>query len=289
MPELAEVETVRRDVDSEFSGRVIDHVAATGARTLRRHHRPGELVERAQGRKLLGAGRRGKYLLMHLDSGDVVVIHLGMSGQLLLAVPADPPVRHTHVAFTFDDGRQLRFVDPRTFGEVFVSTAAGPGAVPAELSNLGLDPLAPDAGSDVAAGPAAPAEDRFVAVLAGRTTRLKPLLMDQTRIAGIGNMYADEILFAAGLRFDRPAGTLGEDDARRLFRAAVAVLSDAVVHRGSSLADEQYRDLYGRLGGYQALHNVYAREGRPCRRCATPIERVRAAGRSNFFCPRCQP
>ena len=293
MPELAEVETVRRDVDGEFAGRVIDHVSATGIRTLRRHHHPGELVERVQGRKLLGAGRRGKYLLMHLDSGDVVVIHLGMSGQLLLAVPDDPPVRHTHVAFTFDDGRQLRFVDPRTFGEVFVTTAAGPGAVPAELSKLGLDPLAPDPGPDPGDGPgpggdARPAEDRFVAVLAGRATRLKPLLMDQTRIAGIGNMYADEILFAAGLRFDRPAGTLGEDDARRLFRAAVAVLSDAVAHRGSSLADEQYRDLYGRLGGYQALHNVYAREGSPCRRCSTPIERVKAGGRSNFFCPRCQ-
>ena len=283
MPELPEVETVRRGVEAEFAGRLIERVHAGGARTVRRHADPAELVERVRGRKLVGAGRRGKYLMMHLDSGDVVVIHLGMSGQLLLAGTGEPAVRHTHVAFGFDDGRELRFVDPRTFGEVFVSAPAAVGAAPPELSHLGPDPLVGTGGD----GPDA-AVGRFVALLAGRTTRLKPLLMDQTRIAGIGNMYADEILFAAGLRFDRPAGSLGEDEARRLFRSVVAVLSDAIAHRGSSLADEQYRDLYGRLGAYQGRHNVYAREGEPCPRCAAPIERARYGGRSNFYCPRCQ-
>lgn len=283
MPELPEVETVRRGVEAEFAGRLIEEVHAGGFRTLRRHADPAELVERTRGRKLVGTGRRGKYLMMHLDSGDVVVIHLGMSGQLLLAAGGEPAVRHTHVAFGFDDGRELRFVDPRTFGEVFVSVSAAAGAAPPELSHLGLDLLVGADGD----GPDW-IEDRFVALLAGRPTRLKPFLMDQTRIAGIGNMYADEILFAAGLRFDRPAGSLGEDEARRLFRSAVAVLSDAITHRGSSLADEQYRDIYGRLGGYQGLHHVYAREGLPCPRCAAPIERVRSGGRSNFYCRRCQ-
>ena len=283
MPELPEVETVRRDVESEFAGRLIEDVHAGGVRTLRRHRDPKELEQRVRGRKLVDTGRRGKYLMMNLDSGDVVVVHLGMSGQLLLAGVGDPQVKHTHVALSFDDGRELRFVDPRTFGEVFVSAPVPPGGVPAELSHLGLDPLAPDGEDEPDA-----TEQRFVTLLGGRTTRLKPFLMDQTRVAGIGNMYADEILFAAGLRFDRPAGSLDEDEARRLFRSVVAVLSDAIVHRGSSLADEQYRDLYGRVGGYQALHRVYAREGSPCPRCGGPVERARSGGRSNFYCPGCQ-
>ena len=289
MPELPEVETVRRDVESEFAGRRIGTVATGGARTLRRHGDPHGFVERVRGRKLVATGRRGKYLLLPLDSGDVVVVHLGMSGQLLLAGVGDPPVRHTHVAFGFEDGRELRFVDPRTFGEVFVSTPAAVGAAPPELAHLGMDPLGADLpGGDLPGADLARAEARFVALLAGRTTKLKPLLMDQTRVAGIGNMYADEILFAAGLRFDRPAGSLSAEEARRLYRSAVAVLSDAIVHRGSSLADEQYRDLYGRVGGYQRFHRVYAREGSPCSRCSGPVERVKAAGRSNFYCPGCQ-
>ncbi len=277
MPELPEVETVRRGVDAEFVGRVIRSVAAGGVRTLRRHGHPGELVERVRGRRLLGTGRRGKYLTLGLDSGDVVVVHLGMSGQLLKAAAGDPPVKHTHVTFGFDGGAELRFVDPRTFGEVFVTAPAGSGGVLPELAHLGVDPLE-----------GIPEQGTLAALLAGRSTRLKPLLMDQTRIAGIGNMYADEILFAAGLRFDRPAGSLTSAEVERLWRAMVTVLNAAIVHRGSSFADEQYRDLYGKLGGYQHLHTVYAREGRPCPRCGTPVERVRFGGRSNFFCAGCQ-
>lgn len=281
MPELPEVETVRRDLESEFAGALIATVAASAGRTLRRHDRPEVFVARVEGRKLVGTGRRGKYLLLPLDSGDVVVVHLGMSGQLLVSDAAVPAPRHTHVALGFGDGRELRFVDPRTFGEVFVSLPPAVGSPPPELAHLGIDPLATGA-----AGP--DPEHGFLALLAGRATRLKPLLMDQTRVAGIGNMYADEILFAAGLRFDRPARSLTDEEARCLHRAVVAVLEQAIVHRGSSLADEQYRDLYGRVGGYQQFHQVYAREGLPCYRCAAPVERVKVGGRSNFFCPRCQ-
>ncbi|HET9075537.1 MAG TPA: bifunctional DNA-formamidopyrimidine glycosylase/DNA-(apurinic or apyrimidinic site) lyase [Acidimicrobiales bacterium] len=277
MPELPEVETVRRDVHAEFAGLVVEDVRATGVRTLRRHGRPGELVERARGHKLVGTGRRGKYLLLGLDSGDVVVVHLGMSGQLLRAQAGQAQVRHTHVVFGFEGGVELRFVDPRTFGEVFVAGPAGVDMELDELAHLGIDPLG---------GPGT--EARFAGLLAGRGTRLKPLLMDQTRVAGIGNMYADEILFEAGLRFDRPAGSLTGGEVRRLFRAMTATLNRAIEHRGSSLADEQYRDLYGRVGDFQRLHRVYAREGAACPRCATPIARVKAGGRSNFFCPGCQ-
>ena len=277
MPELPEVETVRRDLEAEFAGRIIGSVTAGGTRTLRRHATPDEVIGLVRGQRLVAAGRRGKYLTLTLGNGDVVVVHLGMSGQLLKAAAGAPLARHTHFVFGFEGGSELRFVDPRTFGEIFVATPVGPGGALRELSHLGPDPLE-DIGDP----------DALAAVLAGRTTRLKPLMMDQTRISGIGNMYADEILFAARLRFDRPALSLRPPDVGRLHRAMHSVLDAAIAHRGSSFADEQYRDLYGELGGYQRLHNVYAREGLACPACASPIERVKFAGRSNFFCPSCQ-
>ena len=274
MPELAEVETIRRDVEQIYSGRVIRRVDVHGLRSVRRHADPEELQRRVTGRRLLGAGRRGKYLTLLLDSHDAVVAHMGMSGQLLQAAPDDDLLPHTHVRFGFDAGPDLRFVDPRTFGQMWVTTPVE-GEIP-ELSHLGFDPLEDPA-----------AEQRMIELLA-RPTKLKPLLMDQSRIVGIGNMYADEILFAAGLRPDRPASSLSAPEAKRLFRSAVAVLTDAIRDRGSSLADEQYRDLFGRTGQYQERHRVYAREGQECRRCGGTVARVRAGGRSWFFCPDCQ-
>jgi formamidopyrimidine-DNA glycosylase len=146
-----------------------------------------------------------------------------------------------------------------------------------ELAHLGFDPL-----DDVMSW------GQFGAVLQARKTKLKPLLMDQKVIAGIGNMYADEILWAAGLRPDRPSESLSSQEVRRLYRAMVETLQDAIKHRGSSLADEQYRDLFGEVGAYQGEHKVYDREGEPCRRCRSPIVRQKAAGRSTFSCPQCQ-
>jgi formamidopyrimidine-DNA glycosylase len=276
MPELAEAETLRRDIEAEYAGRRVTAVDVSGSRSLRRHADPAEFAAAVTGAAIAGVGRRGKFLLLHLDRGGAVVVHLGMSGQLLRLDADRPAVKHTHVRFAFDSGPDLRFVDPRTFGQVFHSRP-GPGGQIPELAHLGFDPLEdPDA------------EAKMAAMLAGRPTRLKPLLMDQTRVAGIGNMYADEILFAARLRPDRPASGLSAVERRRLYRATVAVLGRAVEHRGSSLADAQYRDLYGRVGSYQRLHRVYAREGLPCTRCGAAVARVKAYGRSSFFCPGCQ-
>ncbi|MHB1930159.1 MAG: bifunctional DNA-formamidopyrimidine glycosylase/DNA-(apurinic or apyrimidinic site) lyase [Acidimicrobiales bacterium] len=275
MPELPEVETVRRGLDAELVGRTIEAVTATGLRTVRRlggAAGAGLLVRRATGRRLLHAERHGKFLLLRLDTGDVVVIHLGMSGQLR-AVPAGTPAApHTHVVLAFEGGTELRFVDPRTFGEVFVT---GPD-VP-ELAHLGPDALAgvPDAAA-------------LGRLLAGRRRRIKPALLDQQVIAGIGNIYADESLWAARLHPDRAAGELSRPALRRLHAAIHATLLAGIAHRGSSLADEQYRDLWGGLGGYQHHHEVHAREGKPCSRCGTPIRRARDLGRSTYWCPRCQ-
>ena len=291
MPELPEVETVRRGLASWFAGRRITAVSATGLRTTRRHADSRELAARCEDRILEAVRRRGKYLLLDLSDGGVVVVHLGMSGQLLRSRAGDPLPAHTHVVWSFDGGLELRFVDPRTFGEVFVSRAAapGPGGVP-DPGGVGLDPagVAELAGLGPDALEGLPTWQALAAVLAGRRTRLKPLLMDQRRVAGIGNIYADEILFAAQLSGDRPAGSLGRGEIRRLHAALRSILAAAVEHRGSSLTDAQYRDVDGAVGDYQLHHAVYGREGQPCRRCGRPITRRRDGGRSTFSCPRCQ-
>lgn len=274
MPELAEAETIRGDLQRIYAGLIVTSVTVTGTRSIRRHDAPSAFVSRIEGRRLTGVGRRGKYLVLELDSGDAVVAHMGMSGQLLQAGPGEEVARHTHIRFGFEGGPDLRFIDPRTFGQMWVTRPVG-GRIP-ELSHLGFDPLDdPDA-------------EKRLEMLMARPTKLKPLLMDQSRIVGIGNMYADEILHAAGLRPDRPAATLSAAETTALYRAMVAVLEAAIRERGSSLADEQYRDLFGRTGRYQDHHQVYAREGRSCRRCEGTITRVRAGGRSWYFCPGCQ-
>jgi formamidopyrimidine-DNA glycosylase len=273
VPELPEVETLRRDLEPLLVGRTIAAVAVTGARSVRRHCAPADFVRRLEGREVTVVARRGKYLLTSLDTGDVLVVHLGMSGQVLLAPDPDAPrPPHTHVTLTTEAGTQLRFVDPRTFGEVFVTSADVP-----ELHNLGVDAL------DLAV------RQPFAALLASRRTMLKPLLMNQRVLAGLGNIYSDEILFAARLRFDRRSDSLSAHEVRRLHGALHDILADAIEHRGSSLADQQYRDLFGVVGRYQGRHQVYDREGKPCPRCRAPIVRIKYGGRSHFSCSHCQP
>jgi formamidopyrimidine-DNA glycosylase len=277
MPELPEVEVVRRDLDREISGKRIKAVDTRGARSVRRHRNGKEFAQRLVGRKIAGVGRRGKYLLVRLDGDELLVIHLGMSGQLLRASAKDPMPKHTHVVVTFTQGGQLRFIDPRTFGEMFVTTKDGLENEVQELAHLGLDPLEQNM-----------SWERFAQLIASKHTKLKAALMDQTFLAGIGNIYSDEILFEAGLRWDRKTESLSAEEVRRLYRAMVEVLNEAVKHRGSSLADAQYVDLFGKPGGYQHLHNVYAREGQACRRCRRPLVRQRVGGRSTFYCDACQ-
>jgi formamidopyrimidine-DNA glycosylase len=280
VPELPEVEVVRRDLAAEVAGSTVVGVSVTGARSVRRQD-PEELVHRVTGAELGAPGRVGKYLTIPLDNpgGDVLVVHLRMSGRLVLAGTGDPLARHTHAVLRLSDGRELRFVDPRTFGELFVTrSTGGTGGRPPELAHLGPDPLDPSFSEAVVSQ-----------LVAGRRARLKPLLMDQHRLAGLGNIYSDEALFQAGLRFDRPAGSLTPAEVSCLYAAITATLAEAVEHRGSSLRDAQYVDLFGRPGAYQFYHRVYAREGRPCPRCHRPVVRRRFANRSTFFCEACQP
>lgn len=278
MPELPEVEVMRRDLEKEVVGKKVKLVEVTGMRTIRRYKQRKQFTSALEGAKLTGVERRGKYLLVKLEGGDVLVIHLGMSGQLRRAAGTKEPIaKHTHVVITFTQGGQLRFIDPRTFGEMFVTKLEGIENEVEELAHLGMDPT-----STVISW------DYFGELLARRHGKLKVTLMDQKFMAGIGNIYSDEILHHAGLRWDRMTDELRPEEVRRLYRAVGEVLQDGVKYRGSSLADEQYVDLFGRKGSYQDHHQVYARDGKSCLRCRREIVREKVAGRSTFFCPFCQ-
>jgi formamidopyrimidine-DNA glycosylase len=277
MPELPEVEVIRRDLEKEVVGKKIKTVEVAGLRSIRRHKQKKEFIGALEGHKILSVARRGKYLVLRLDGPEALIVHLGMSGQLLRAKSSrDKAPKHTHVVITFTQGGIMRFVDPRTFGEMFITSYDQLEHVE-ELAHLGLDPLE-----------TALSWELFGQMLADRKMRLKALLMDQKFIAGIGNLYSDEILFQAGLRWDRMSDSLSQQEVRRLYRAIVETLQDAVKHRGSSLSDEQYRDLFGQLGEYQHHHQVYDREGLACFRCRRPLVRARFSNRSTFYCEACQ-
>ncbi|HZP91174.1 MAG TPA: bifunctional DNA-formamidopyrimidine glycosylase/DNA-(apurinic or apyrimidinic site) lyase [Actinomycetota bacterium] len=278
--ELPEVEVMRRDLEKDVVGRKIQTAEVrptrNAMRVIRRHGKRKEFTSRLEGRKFTKAERRGKYVLLHLDNGDVLVVHFGMSGQFVRGNKRQPLPPHTHVVLTFNQGGDLRFVDPRTFGEMFVTTADELGKVK-ELQHIAIDPL-----DHVFTW------QTFGGLLAQRASKLKPLLMDQKFISGLGNIYSDEVLFAAGLRHDRMSDSLSSQEVRRLYRALQEVLQEAIRYRGTTLVDEAYVDLFGKPGEFQAELKVYGREGQPCRRCRTPIQSVKIAGRSSYYCPQCQ-
>jgi formamidopyrimidine-DNA glycosylase len=284
--ELPEVEVMRRDLEKDVVGKRIKEVdvrqGPNALRIIRRHNKPGsksvrkEFAAHLVGRKISKVERKGKYVLMHLEGGDVLVVHFGMSGQFLRGTKRQPPPPHTHVVFTFQQGGDLRYVDPRTFGEMFVSAADELGKVK-ELAHIAIDPL----------------EDTFTwgafgEYLFQRAGKMKQLLMDQKVISGLGNIYSDEVLFAAGLRHDRMSNTLSSGEVRRLYRAIQEIVQDAIRYRGTTLPDEAYVDLFGRPGEYQNELKVYGRKGLPCRRCRTPVESIALGGRRSFYCPQCQ-
>ena len=278
--ELPEVEVMRRDLEKDVVGRRVKSAevktSRNAMRVIRRHGKRKEFTSRLEGRKLSKVERRGKYLLVHLDSGDVLVTHFGMSGQFQRGngrVAIEP---HTHVILTFQQGGDLRFIDPRTFGEMFVTSADEIGKVK-ELQHIAIDPL-----DQVFTWPT------FQYLLAERGAKMKQLLMDQKFISGLGNIYSDEVLFAAGLGYDRVSDTLSSQEVRRLYRAIQETIQEAIKLRGTTLDDEAYVDLFGKPGEYQGELKVYGREGEPCRRCRSPIETVKVSQRTSYFCPQCQ-
>lgn len=287
MPELPEVETVRRGLMDTIVGRRIESADVSGLRTVRRTS-PEAVADGLTGATITGFGRRGKYLLGQLDSGLRLMIHLRMSGQVLVAAPGATPPPHAHVRIRFspataaatgtlDAPAELWFVDPRTFGEVVVYEPSQEPSLLPELARLGVDPVADPFDRLLLAG-----------LLRSRSRQLKALLVDQHVIAGIGNIYADEILHRARVHPDRISSSLSSGAITRLHVAIGAVLGAAIEARGSTLADAQYVDLMGAPGNYQHDHAVYGRAGKRCRTCGRGIIRRTVRGRSAHFCPVCQ-
>ena len=277
MPELPEVETVRRGLQRHVVGRRIERVEVGRERSVRRTSREA-VIAGLTDTVVDAADRRGKYLLLPLDSGDTAMIHLRMSGQVLLAPAGAERPPHTHVVLHLDDGHEAWFVDPRTFGEVVVFDPDHVDVELPELARLGVDPIAEP--FDVAA----------LRRAFGTTSRaLKPLLLDQHVVAGIGNIYADEILHRSCLRPDRPASSLDRRRLSTLQRSIVDVLTEAIEAGGSTLGDAQYVDLMGEGGSYQDDHRVYGRGGERCLSCGRGwIRRSVAGGRGTHWCPICQ-
>ena len=275
MPELPEVETVMRGLAAALAGRRL--VRVEQRRADLRFPLPERFGARLQGRRILGFGRRAKYILAELDDGATWLSHLGMSGRMMLGRgPAPAPDRHDHLLFETDDGQHLVYRDVRRFGFMDLVAAGGLERHP-RLAGLGIEPLGPELTGR-----------RLRALFAGRRAPLKAALLDQRRIAGLGNIYACEALNRARLHPDRPSGGLSAGEARALAGAVRATLDEAVAAGGSSLRD--YVQASGELGYFQHRWRVYGREGSPCpcgRKGATVRRSVRA-GRSTFFCPACQ-
>lgn len=277
MPELPEVETVRRGLERHAVGRHIRSVEVGRERVVRRTSREA-LVHGLTGTTIEAANRRGKYLLLPLDSGDEAMIHLRMSGQVLVAPAGTDRPAHTHVVMHLDDGNELWFVDPRTFGEVVVFDPDRAAEQVPDVANLGVDPIADDLTLPM-----------LRRILRGRHRQLKPLLLDQHVIAGIGNIYADEILHASRLRPDRRSDELSLRSERLLHESIGAILGAAIAAGGSTLGDAQYVDLMGGEGSYQDDHRVYGRTGERCSTCGVGwIRRTVSAQRSTHVCPVCQ-
>jgi formamidopyrimidine-DNA glycosylase len=281
VPELPEVETVRRGLERWVVGRAIDSVDSLHARAVRRHPGgAGDLAARLAGRRLSAADRRGKYLWLTLDDGpDCLIAHLGMSGQLLVLDPQADAGPHLRARFRFTDGgRELRFVDQRTFGGVHLDELVPDGAtgVPASIAHIARDPL--DARFDDAG---------WIASVRRRNTTLKRALLDQSSISGVGNIYADEALWRAKLHGDRPTASLSRVQLVALLGALREVFADALQAGGTSF-DALYVNVNGESGYFDRSLNAYGRAGEPCRRCGRPITRARWMNRSSYFCPNCQ-
>jgi formamidopyrimidine-DNA glycosylase len=276
VPELPEVEVVRRGIERWVVGRTVLAVQVLHPRPVRRHlGGPADFAASLTGRTVTAANRRGKYLWLALDNDDAVLAHLGMSGQLLVQPSSARPERHLRIVMRLDDGCDLRFVDQRMFGGMSMSRS---GAVlPPEIAHIGRDLFDP-----------AFDDDGFFVALRRRHTGIKRALLDQRLISGVGNIYADEGLWRARLHYARPTETLRRREAIALLAGIREVMASALGVGGTSF-DSLYVNINGQSGYFDRSLEVYGRDGEPCRRCGTPIRRVAFMNRSSYICPHCQP
>ena len=271
MPELPEVETIARTLEPAVRGRVITGIELLYRPLLRRGGRKG--LDALRGRRVLAVRRRGKMLIIEFEGARTLVFHLKMTGQFSLAVPGEERDKHTRLVVRFEDGvNELRFRDVRKFG-FMLCLEGDPEAACTELACLGPEPLQVGL-------------TEFAAILGRRKGRIKSLLLNQTVVAGIGNIYADEMLFDARIHPETPASSLGKKAVERLYNSMKKILTLAIAEKGSTVQD--YRDAEGNAGNFQFFHRAYDRKGEPCVTCGTPIRMTRIGGRSSHFCPKCQ-
>ena len=266
MPELPEVETIARGLDKSIAGDVIESVWI-GSKPQPLKSSAKEIARVLEGARINRVKRVGKHIVVDLAPSGEWIVHLGMTGQMLVATPESDLAKHTHLVAKLSSGRELRFIDPRRFGRLSVhkpeSAFAAQGGEPLEVS-----------------------EEEFIKLFKGRKTPIKSALLNQKLLSGVGNIYADESLFRAGIRPRRRANTVTRDQLRKLYKAMRVVLEEAIKAGGSSVSD--YVDADGEEGFFQLQHRVYGREGEPCLVCATTIRRVVLAGRSSHYCANCQ-
>jgi formamidopyrimidine-DNA glycosylase len=273
MPELPEVETVARGLRLALPGKRILHVRLGKVDFI---DDPAALERDLPGARIESVARRGKFLVLGLDASQVdggklsLLVHLGMTGQLVTRPSQTPTAPHTHVVFQLDDGRELRYTDIRRFGRMRLLRSGEEESV---LGALGLDPLEAS-------------EAEFAGAVRARSAQVKALLLDQHVLRGMGNIYTDESLWRAKIHPRRLGANLSPSELRHLYRTMQDVLNEAIRSRGSSISD--YVDSDGERGEFQLKHRVYQREGEKCFRCAARIRRIVVAGRSSYFCPNCQ-
>jgi formamidopyrimidine-DNA glycosylase len=276
MPELPEVETVARGLQREVAGQKILSVTLGKTDFI---DNPEALERELPGRTILRVERYGKFMLLRLSANHgtgagheaaALLVHLGMTGSLAPLTASAPQRKHTHVVMQLGDGRELRYVDPRRFGRMAYLTGE---PLMEELRRFGADPLEADL-------------PEFIARIQGRKSRIKALLLDQSVLRGVGNIYADESLWKAKIHPAQLGSRLNGQQVKKLYGVLQAILNKAILLRGSSISD--FLDADGEPGEYQQHHRVYGREGKPCFRCKTIIRRIIVAGRSSYFCPNCQ-
>ncbi len=269
MPELPEVETYIREIAGELRGREVRGGRVLWPRTVAEPS-PEAFLHGMRGRRFEAFGRRGKYMLLGLDNGQSLIVHLRMTGELRVESADLPLEKHTRLVLDLDEGLRLRFSDQRKFGRVWLVTDTQ-----RVLHRLGPEPLDADFTPAVLA-----------AALAGRRASIKAMLLDQSIVAGVGNIYADEALFLARIRPTRTGGSLSAAEVAALCQAVGTVLTQGIEMRGSSL--QNYTPPTGEKGSFQDLHKVFRRTGQPCPVCGCPIERIKLVQRSTHFCPHCQ-
>lgn len=273
MPELPEVETVRKTLQPKLAGLTITGVETILPKVIRTPE-PDQFRGKITGRKIVRINRRGKYLLINLSGNFTLVVHLRMTGRLVYCENDQPLSKYTHLIFNLSDNHQLRFSDMRQFGRLWLVPTESLGTL-AGFKTLGIEPL----------------DDLFTREflkkeLRSRHSKIKPLLLDQTFIAGLGNIYTDEVLHRAKINPERLATTLTSREIARLYHAIKDVLQEGIENRGTTIRD--FIDGDGRAGGYQEQLRVYSREGEPCPYCGQKIVRKKVGGRSSYFCPSCQ-